>query len=170
MKNAVIKILFAILLTAACDSKIFTQTAERIDFEKAGSMSLVWEQMMSKGSSKTYVFRGKKTQMVSFALIEDTGKGKMNFDNFGAVDTSGVGENQQFKLTEDRDYYFTVINESGKQTSFRISISVTDAAGNPIKMPVKNTISAANWKRMPGLDDTPLLLAIGAGCTSLLRA
>ncbi len=144
-------------------SATLAKTTERIDFEKAGSMSLVWEQMMQKGSTKTYVFRGKKGQTVSLALIEDTGKGKMNFDNFGSVDISGVGDNAQFKLTEDRDYYFTVINDSTKQTSFRISINVTDSAGNPIRMSVKNTISAANWKKMPGLGDNPLLLAIGAG-------
>ncbi|HYE13211.1 MAG TPA: tectonin domain-containing protein [Pyrinomonadaceae bacterium] len=163
MKNAVTKILFAFLLTAMCGSAIFAQTAERINFEKEGSMSLVWEQMMPKGSTKTYVFRGEKDQTVSFALIEDTGKGKLNFDNFGTVDVSVIGRNQNFKLTEARDYYFTVINESNKQTSFRISISVTDAEGNPITLPIRNTISATHWKKMPSLGETPLLLAIGAG-------
>lgn len=113
-------ILTAIILLFSLAS--FAQKAERVDFVKEKSNSLVWEQKVKPHKTKTFVFAAKKGQIVSLGFIDDTNKGAMDFGKVSIEPNSDNIFTQTIEVT--KDYRFSVTNNDDKSTSFRIFITL----------------------------------------------
>ncbi len=112
----------------------FAQKPERVDFAKAGSPALVWEQNVKANGSKDFVFAAKKGQKLTLSFIDDTNKGSMDL---GKVSIEPNAD-EPFTMTIDvtKDYNFSVTNNSDKATSFRIFITL-DNPKKPMKKATK---------------------------------
>lgn len=124
MKNQITKIVlntFALLLFSLF---AVAQNPERIDFAKANSNSLVWEQPVPARGTKEFVFYAKKGQELMLNFIDDTNQGSMDW---GKVSIESDLEGFQTTIEVSKDYILTVSNNTDKATSFRISISLGDA-------------------------------------------
>lgn len=99
----------------------FAQSPKRIDFAKEGSNSLVWEQKVPANSTKTFVFYAKKGQKLTLGFIDDTKEGSMDL---GKISIEPNTEPYESIIEVSKDYRLSVSNNSGKETSFRISISL----------------------------------------------
>ena len=99
----------------------FAQKAERIDFVKEKSNSLVWEEKVAAHKSKVFVFAAKKGQILTLSFIDDTKKGSMDL---GKVSIEPNTDPYVQTIVVTKDYRLSVSNNSDKATSFRISISL----------------------------------------------
>lgn len=107
-------------------SVVVAQKPKRIDFAKAGSNALVWEQNVKANSSKSFVFFAKKGQLLLLNFIDDTKQGTVDLGKATVIEPDSEGS-YETTIEVTKDYIFTVSNNSKKATSFRISISLTNA-------------------------------------------
>ncbi|MEK7725159.1 MAG: hypothetical protein AAB336_12460 [Acidobacteriota bacterium] len=124
MKNITIKILAVLMMLGAFAVISFAQTPKRIDFAKEGSPSLVWEETVAAGKSKSFVFYAKKGQQLSLGFIDDTNKASMDL---GKISVEPNGDPLEMEIEVTKDYLFSVSNNSNKSTSFRIFITLENA-------------------------------------------
>jgi hypothetical protein len=125
MKNLITKIAVSVCTLLLSSGVIFAQKPERIDFAKAGSNSLVWEQKVKAKGTKDFVFYAKKGQYLLLGLIDDTNQGTMDLGKATIIEPdSTFGGSYETTIEVTKDYVFTVSNNSDKATSFRISISL----------------------------------------------
>jgi hypothetical protein len=164
MKNLITKIAVSVCTLLLINGVIFAQKPERIDFAKAGSNSLVWEQKVKANGSKGFVFAAKKGQKLLLNLIDDTGQGTMDLGKATIVEPGGEGS-YETTIEVTKDYVFTVANNSNKATSFRISIVLDDpkkAATTP-KVTPQTAINAKETVRFAkGATSTTLTRTISA--------
>lgn len=125
MKKNIIQLLAILLVNLTFATTSFAQTPKRIDFAKEGSNSLVWEQKVAANSSKAFVFKAKKGQILTLSFIDDTKKGSMDL---GKVSIEPNKEPYTETIAVTKEYRLSVSNNTAKATSFRISISLTDPA------------------------------------------
>jgi hypothetical protein len=128
MKNGMTKIVVIAWVILLSSGVAFAQKPERIGFAKAGSNALVWEQKVKANGTKDFVFYAKKGQKLLLNLIDDTSQGTMDLGKATIVEPGGEGS-YETTIEVTKDYVFSVSNNSDKETSFRISISL----GNPPK-------------------------------------
>jgi hypothetical protein len=127
MKNLITKIALSAYAFILTSSVILAQKPERIDFAKAGSTSLVWEQKVKANASKDLVFAAKKGQLLLLNLIDDTNQGTVDLGKATVISPDGsYGGSYETIIEDTKDYVFTVSNNSDKATSLRISISLAD--------------------------------------------
>jgi hypothetical protein len=160
MKNLITKIVVSAWALFISSSVVFAQKTERIDFAKAGSNSLVWEQTVKAHGTKDFVFYAKKGQSLLLNLIDDTHQGTMDLGKATIVEPGGEGS-YETTIEVTKDYIFSVSNNSNKATSFRISISLGDP---PKNAPAKKAApqAATNTKET-------VRFAKGATSTTLTR-
>lgn len=101
-----------------------TAQPKRIDFQKEGSNSLVWEEKVAANRSKSFVFYAKKGQKLSLGFIDDTKQGSMDL---GKVSIEPNADPLEMVIEVSKDYIFSVTNNSNKATSFRIFITLENA-------------------------------------------
>jgi hypothetical protein len=135
---------------------LFAQAPERIDFKKEGSPSLVWEQKVKANGSKDFVFYAKKGQKLTLSLIDDTGVGSMDL---GKVSIQPNTDGYESIVEVSKDYRLTVSNQSDKETSFRIAISLENT-----KKSGKTKAKASNDKK------ETVRFAKGANSAALTRS
>lgn len=160
MKNVMTKIVAIAWVLLLSNGITFAQKPERIDFAKAGSNSLVWEQKVKANSSKDFVFYAKKGQKLLLNLIDDTRQGTIDLGKATIIEPNSEGP-YETTIEVTKDYMLSVSNNSDKATSFRISISIV----NPEKEePTKKTTpqTASNAKEI-------VRFAKGATSTTLTR-
>ena len=125
MKNNIFKLATLVLFTfVVAVNASLAQAPKRIDFAKEGSNSLVWEQKVEANSSKSFVFKATKGQVLTLSFIDDTKKGMMEL---GKESIEPNADPYQATISVTKDYTFTVKNNSPKKTSFRIAISLEDS-------------------------------------------
>ena len=100
-----------------------SQEPERLDMAKEGP-SIVWEEKVAANSSKAFVFYAKKGQKLTLGFIDDTKQGSMDL---GKMSIEPNAEPTEMTIDVSKDYRLSVSNNSDKATSFRISLSLTDA-------------------------------------------
>jgi hypothetical protein len=160
------KILMPKIVAIACvflfsSGVVFAQKPERIDFAKAGSNSLVWEQKVKANGSKDFVFSAKKGQLLLLNFIDDTQEGTVDLGKATIIEPGSEGS-YETTIEVTKDYIFTVSNNTGKATSFRISISlenpkkaVTPQKPNPqIVTNAKETVRFARGESSAALTRT----------------
>jgi hypothetical protein len=123
MKNGMTKMVVIAWVLLLSSGITFAQKTERIDFAKAGSNALVWEQKVKANGSKDFVFAAKKGQKLLLNLIDDTRQGTMDLGKATIIEPDSEGS-YETTIEVTKDYVFTVSNNSDKETSFRISISL----------------------------------------------
>ncbi|NBA75538.1 hypothetical protein GOQ04_08275 [Emticicia sp. ODNR4P] len=124
MKNNIFKLATLVLFTfVVAVNASLAQAPKRIDFAKEGSNSLVWEQKVEANSSKSFVFKATKGQVLTLSFIDDTKKGMMEL---GKESIEPNADPYQVTISVTKDYTFMVKNNSPKKTSFRIAISLED--------------------------------------------
>lgn len=121
MKNVINKIVALACVLLFLSGDIFAQKPERIDFAKAGSTSLVWEQNVKANGSKSFVFFAKKGQLLLLNFIDDTKQGTMDLGKATIIEPNSEGS-YETTIEVTKEYIFSVSNNSNKATSFRISI------------------------------------------------
>jgi hypothetical protein len=127
MKNLITKIVVSAWALFLSSCVVFAQKTERIDFAKAGSNSLVWEQTVKAHGTKDFVFSAKKGQYLLLNLIDDTNQGTVDLGKATIIEPDGAfGGSYETTIEVTKDYIFTLSNNSDKATSFRISISLGD--------------------------------------------
>jgi hypothetical protein len=160
MKNSITKIAISAWALFLSSGVIFAQKPERINFAKAGSNALVWEQKVKANGTKDFVFYAKKGQKLLLNLIDDTRQGTMDLGKATIVEPGGEGS-YETTIEVTKDYIFSVSNNSDKATSFRISISLEDPKkATPAKKATSQT--ATNSKET-------VRFAKGATSTTLTR-
>lgn len=97
-------------------------TPQRIDWIKRGR-SLVWEEKVPAKGVKMYVFYARKGQKLSLGFIDDTGVGSMDLGKYSVEPNT---DPMSMTVPVTKDYTLTVINNSSKATSFRISFDLQD--------------------------------------------
>ena len=102
---------------------VFAQNPERIDFTKEGSNSLVWEEKCRQ-KARRILSKAKKGQILRLSYVDDTNQGSMDLGKF-SIEPNTVPYQSTIEVT--KDYRLSVSNNSNKQTSIRISISLEDA-------------------------------------------
>jgi len=115
-----------ITLNLTIKPKTNVENEKRIDFQKEGSNSLVWEERVAANSSKSYVFYAKKGQKLTLGFIDDTKQGSMDL---GKVSIEPNADPLEMVIEVSKDYIFSVSNNTNKATSFRIFITLEDASG-----------------------------------------
>lgn len=131
MKNMIVKTFVGAVAVLLLSIAVYAQAPKRIDFVKEGSNSLVWEQRVAPGKSKSFVFKAQKGQKLSLTFIDDTNQGSMDL---GKISIKPNTDSFEMMIEATKDYRFSVTNNSRKSTSFRISISLE----NPGKTEEKN--------------------------------
>jgi uncharacterized cupredoxin-like copper-binding protein len=137
--NVMSKILTTFVVAITLNAIVLAQNAKRIDFVKAGSNALVWEERVAANSSKSFVFYAKKGQKLSLSMIDDTNKGSMDL---GKISIEPNADPLEMVIEVTKDYTFSVSNNSNKSTSFRISISLDNAKSSA--KPASTGSSATN--------------------------
>ena len=147
MKNITIKIFVCLMFLAMFGVNNFAQTSKRIDFAKEGSNSLVWEEKVAAGKSKSYVFYAKKGQTLSLGMIDDTDQGQMDL---GKISIEPNTDPFEMEIEVTKDYTLSVTNNSNISTSFRIFISLEDAkkSSSPKTSDKKVDMSLPNTERV----------------------
>jgi hypothetical protein len=121
MKNGMTKIIAISCMLSFSGGFVFAQKPERIDFAKAGSNSLVWEEKVKANSSKSFIFSAKKGQLLLLNFIDDTQEGTVDLGKATIIEPGSEGS-YETTIEVTNDYIFTVSNNTNKATSFRISI------------------------------------------------
>ncbi len=121
MKNLIIKMVVSIMAFFLSNGVVFAQQIERINFAKAGSNALVWEQKVKANSTKEFVFAAKKGQKLKLSFIDDTNQGSMDL---GKISVEPNADPLEMTIEVTKDYRLSVSNNGDKPTSFRISISL----------------------------------------------
>lgn len=121
MKKILVKSFVGVSAILLLSVAAFAQSPKRIDFVKEGSNALVWEQKVAPKSSKLFVFKAKKGQKLSLSMTDDTKKGSMDL---GKISIEPNTDPFEMEIEATKDYTFSVTNNSGKSTSFRIAISL----------------------------------------------
>jgi hypothetical protein len=166
MKNVITKIVLSAWALFLSSGVIFAQKPERIDFAKAGSNSLVWEQKVKAKGTKDFVFYAKKGQYLLLNLIDDTNQGTMDLGKATIIEPdSTFGGSYETTIEVTKDYIFSVSNNSEKETSFRISISLGDpekAAPAKKAAPQATTNTKETVRFAKGANSTTLTRTIAA--------
>lgn len=121
MKNLIIKMVVSTMAFFLSSGVVFAQQIERINFAKAGSNALVWEQKVKANSTKEFVFAAKKGQKLKLSFIDDTNQGSMDL---GKISVEPNADPLEMTIDVTKDYRLSVSNNGDKPTSFRISISL----------------------------------------------
>lgn len=131
MKNYIIKIITSVIAILVSSITAFSQTPKRIDFAKERSNALVWEENVKANSSKVFVFAAKKGQKLMLSFVDDTNQGSMDLGKV-SIEPNTDPYTQTIEVT--KDYRLSVSNNSDKETSFRIAISLEDPKkATPVK-------------------------------------
>lgn len=172
MKNILVKSFASVagVLLLAVVSR--GQTSQRIDFAKEGSNSLTWEERVSANSSKSFVFYARKGQKLSLGFIDDTHAGSMDLGKISIEPNAGPFE---MEVEVSKDYLLSVSNNTRKPTTFRISISLEDAATASTSSPASSNsvrvqfargeTSAMITKEIPALSEVDFVINARKGQT-----
>lgn len=114
----------------------FAQSPKRIDFAKEKSNALVWEEKVPAKGTKNFVFYAKKGQKLTLSFIDDTNQGSMDL---GKVSIEPNAAPYQSTIEVTKDYRLSVSNNSDKETSFRIFITLDDPKKDTPAQKAKNS-------------------------------
>lgn len=115
-KNLIFKILVSLLFTLMLTVTSKAQKSERLDL--ASSPSAVMEKAVAAKGQKKFVIYLKKGQKLEISFIEDTRKGKVDFEK--KLIPEGTENSLKFVASVSKDHTLTLTNPNSKATSFRV--------------------------------------------------